>query len=146
VKTSLAAIQIRAAIDLDKPALREIFLRCRERYFTWLDAGRLQLEDLDAATAEEPILVAVHENQIVGFVSWWPPTNFVHNLFAAPRLTRRGIGSELLAACLAEIGRPATLKCVKRNEPALAFYRQLGWRIVGEGESTDGGYYLLQLD
>jgi GNAT superfamily N-acetyltransferase len=146
VKTSPAAVQIRPATEIDKPALREIFLSSRQRFFTWLEAGCMQLEDFDAATADEPILVAVLENQIVGFISWWPPNNFVHNLFAAPTFTRRGIGRKLLAACLAEIGRPATLKCVKLNELALAFYQRLGWRVAGEGASADGGYYLLQLD
>ena len=128
------------------PALRAIYFAARKSHFTWLDAASLAETDFDRATADEPILVAIVDGQPAGFVSWWPPDNFVHNLFVSPAFTRRGLGRQLLTACLQHIGRPATLKCVQQNLAALAFYESLGWRIAGEGASADGTYFLLQLD
>lgn len=139
-----SVITIRAATTADLDALRDIYLRSRAATFTWLDAAKLRREDFDEATREEPMLVAMSGNDLTGFISWWPPENFVHNLFVDPAYARRGIGQALLSECLQQIGRPATLKCVKLNEPALAFYRALGWSIAGEGTSDHGEYYLLQ--
>ncbi|WP_425615848.1 N-acetyltransferase family protein [Anatilimnocola sp. NA78] len=142
--TPTTAITIRAAEPADLDALREIYLRSRAATFFWTDAAKLQLADFDAATQDEPILVAMSGKEIAGFVSWWPPDNFIHNLFVDPAYLRRGIGRLLLHACLQQIGRPAILKCVQANEPAMAFYRAQGWTIAGEGTGDRGPYYLLQ--
>lgn len=136
---------IRPAVPADVEALRELFLASRRNAFFWAEPDSLQLLDFDMATQDEPILVAVLNEQIVGFVSWWPPENFVHNLFVDPAYQRSGIGQLLLIACLRQIGRPATLKCVQQNEAALRFYRRLGWEVVGEGAKDELAYFLLRL-
>lgn len=141
--------EIRESISADLPLLREIFLRSRAATFTWLDPQTLQAADFDEATQGEPILVAVVPGddggeQLAGFVSWWPPEDFVHNLFVDPRYQRQGIGPRLLEACLARVGRPATLKCVRQNAGALRFYERHGWRVIGEGTSPSSAYYLLE--
>lgn len=136
---------IRPAVPADVDALRELFLTVRRNAFFWAEPDSLQLADFDVATQDEPILVAVQNEQIVGFVSWWPPENFVHNLFVAPTHQRGGIGEILLTACLQQIGRPATLKCVQQNAGALRFYQRLGWEIAGEGLTNDAPYFLLRL-
>ena len=138
-------IEIRPAQECDLEGLRELYLASRRSAFHWLQPGSLQLEDFDRDTQDEPILVAVHGGSIVGFVSWWPPADFIHNLFIAPSQLRCGIGRELLAAALERIGRPVTLKCSQPNEAALAFYRRLGWVVAGEGETDGVGYYLMSL-
>ena len=139
-------IDIRPAEAADFDSLRLIFLTARRAAFIWFNPDSLQLGDFDTATQDEPILVATLDEQIVGFVSWWPPEDFVHNLFVDPAHQQQGIGERLLAACLAQIGRPATLKCMQKNVRALGFYERLGWQIAGEGSNADGSYFLMRLN
>ncbi|WP_254510485.1 GNAT family N-acetyltransferase [Anatilimnocola floriformis] len=129
----------------DATTLRSLFLETRRAAFVWLNHESLQLADFDTATQDEPILVATLGEKIVGFVSWWPPENFVHNLFVDMAHQQQGIGEQLLAACLKEIGRPATLKCMEKNVRALGFYERHGWQIASEGTSEDGAYFLMRL-
>lgn len=136
-------IEIRPVRTSDLEQLRELYLAARRASFHWISPESLQLEDFDRDTQAEPILVAVEGGSIVGFVSWWPPADFIHNLFVAPGRQRQGVGRELLAAALQQIGRPATLKCSMPNAAALAFYQRLGWVVAGEGETDGVGYYLL---
>jgi ribosomal protein S18 acetylase RimI-like enzyme len=139
-------IEIRSAQADDLPRLREIYLRARAAAFVWVDWNTLVLSDFDAATRDEPILVAIQNHTLAGFVSWWPPESFIHNLFVDPAHQRQGIGRRLLQACLAQMGRPATLKCVQQNQPAVDFYRRQGWHIAGEGTTASVPYYLLRYE
>lgn len=139
------SLKIRSAQPADVATLRQLFLETRRATFVWLNSESLQLGDFDTATQDEPILVATNGDKIVGFVSWWPPENFVHNLFVEPAHQQQGIGEQLLTACLKEIGRPATLKCMDKNVRALGFYERLGWQIAGEGKNDDGAYFVLRL-
>jgi len=123
--------------------LREVFLESRKLAFPWYDDRKLKLKDFDVSIREEEVLVALVENVPVGFISWWPPDNFIHSLFIDPKFTGKGIGKDLLNTCLKQTGRPATLKCLKANEAALKFYKSQDWKIVTSGESIDGPYFLL---
>lgn len=138
-------IEIRPVRASDWEELRKLYLASRRDAFHWLAPESLKLEDFDRDTQQEPILVAMEGEMVVGFISWWPPEDFVHNLFIAPGQQRRGVGRQLLAAVLKHIGRPATLKCSQPNAAALAFYRQLGWVVNGQGETDGVGYHLLSL-
>jgi GNAT superfamily N-acetyltransferase len=82
---------------------------------------------------------------LTGFVSWWPPENFIHNLFVHVDYQRCGVGRALLKACLDNLGRPSQLKCVQQNVNALAFYKRLGWSVIAEGMAVEGPYFLLEL-
>lgn len=125
--STLAPIAIRESTSADLAELRKLFLDARRATFPWRSQGEWTLEDFDHATEGEPVLVATLEGRIVGFVSWWPPSDFVHNLFVTPDRLRSGIGGRLLHAALARIGRPAWLKCDRKNENAIAFYLANGW-------------------
>jgi len=125
------------------PGLRQVFLSARRQAFDWLPADSFRLADLDEQIEGETLLVAVHGEDPVGFVAWWPPGEFIHHLFVAPRWQGRGIGSALLAACLEQIGRPAQLKCLCRNTTALAYYEQRGWRIAKREQGENGEYFLM---
>ncbi|QDU31803.1 putative acetyltransferase [Anatilimnocola aggregata] len=140
------SLEIRDFRPADLEPLRWIYLRSRAEAFVWLEPNSLLLQDFDVATQEEPILVAEQAGTIAGFVSWWPPENFIHNLFIDPAFTRQGIGRALLVECLTRIGRPATLKCVQQNANACAFYRALGWTIAAEGTGDHGAYFLMRKD
>jgi GNAT superfamily N-acetyltransferase len=123
--------------------LRQLYLEVRQQAFTWQDPAGFALPDFDAVTQGETILVAVSAGAAIGFVAWWPPDNFIHSLFVAPAHTGKGVGKSLLTACLAQIGRPATLKCLRENKKALGFYRAQGWTVSGAGETSEGAYLLL---
>lgn len=125
--------------------LRQLYLDARRQTFSWQDGSKFKLDDFDAETKDEVILVAISENIPVGFISWWPPDNFIHNLYVDARFYRRGIGKGLLEHCLAKIGRPAALKCLQQNTPALQFYQSQGWRAHSAGQSDDGNYFLMLL-
>ncbi|WP_299489384.1 GNAT family N-acetyltransferase [Acaryochloris sp. IP29b_bin.137] len=126
--------------------LREIYLASRTVAFTWEYPQHYQLEDFDQATEDEVIWVATVGDRPMGYISWWPPQNFIHHLFVNPHFIRRGMGSALLQSGLAHIGRPASLKCVQRNSAAIAFYVSQGWRIDSTGQSPEGPYYLMMFD
>ncbi|WP_050769283.1 GNAT family N-acetyltransferase [Blastopirellula marina] len=136
----------RVASRRDHPACAKIFYAARKATFHWMPPAKIRFDDFEQATADEPIWVAERQRQIVGFVSWWPPENFIHNLFVAPGQQRSGVGEKLLTACLAQIGRPARLKCNIANEAALAFYEKLGWRRDSQSTSPEGLYWLMMLD
>lgn len=126
--------------------LRSLYLQSRLHTFKWLDTSKFSLEDFDSATLGETVLVAVVGAKPVGFISWWVPDDFIHNVYVDPHFLHLGIGKALLDQCLAEIGRPATLKCLQQNTSALSFYQAQGWCIKDEGPSSDGPYYLMTYD
>jgi ribosomal protein S18 acetylase RimI-like enzyme len=125
--------------------LRQLYLAARQQAFTWLDASTFALADFDTVTRGETILVALQQEVPVGFIAWWPPESFIHSLFVAPEQVGKGIGTALLQACLAQISRPATLKCLQQNQQALGFYQRQGWIIREAGDSAEGPYFLLML-
>lgn len=140
------AIHIRPFEEADRENLRELFLESRRATFTWLDYETFQREDFDSATQGESILVAEVEGKIVGFSAVWEADNFLHSLFLHPDFLRQGIGSVLLAACMKDLGRPARLKCLCRNEKAIAFYQSHGWNIAERGSDPLGDYFVMRLE
>lgn len=134
---------IRPATDDDRPALRELFLQARRASFTWLAPDSFQLDDYDGQTRGERVLVATAaDGRIAGFVALWEPERFVHHLYIDTAWQRQGIGQALLQA----LGWPEQalqLKCLRRNEAALAFYRKLDFAGIGQGQGSDGEYVLL---
>ncbi|MFI4874910.1 MAG: GNAT family N-acetyltransferase [Blastopirellula sp. JB062] len=144
--TDASPIITRVAGRRDWPACAKIFYAARKGAFHWMPSEKIRFDDFEQATADEPIWVAERRRIIVGFVSWWPPENFIHNLFVSPDAQRCGVGEKLLSACLAQIGRPARLKCNTANASALAFYEKLGWRRESQSSSPEGLYWLMTLD
>ena len=137
---------IRKFMEEDREALRHVYFTSRESEFGWLDKKSLSASDFDQDTEGEKIWVAEKPEGIVGFISVWEPENFIHHLFILPQILRQGIGSKLLEACMAEIGKPAQLKCVIENVGAFGFYQSKGWYVVSEDVKSDCGFYLMQAD
>ena len=92
----------------------------------------------------EHVYVACESGRILGLVSVWAPDRFIHFLMVDHGFRRKGVGSALLGHVAGVYGPKMQLKCLKRNSGALAFYRSCGFDVVGEGESPDGEYYLLE--
>ncbi|MGG6897207.1 MULTISPECIES: GNAT family N-acetyltransferase [Rhizobium] len=93
-------------------------------------------------------LLAEQENRLVGIGAIGAPSESafegrgeIRSLYIDPSVKRRGLGRRLmreLAAQLAAFGYSgAALGVVAGNEPAIAFYRSLGGRMIGR--YTDPG-------
>ena len=139
-------VRIRPFREDDSPPLREIYRLTRMQAFHWLDSQQMLREDFDHDTEGERIWVAERDRRPLGFVSAWEPENFIHNLFVHPDAAGRGVGSALLDVCLAQLGRPATLKCLGRSTQSRDFYLHRGWRVTSEDVGPDGKYLLMRFD
>lgn len=139
------SLHIREFVESDRPALQKLYVASRAVAFPWLAPSVLQLEDFDRDTREERVIVALLGVIPVGFASIWEPDSFLHNLFVHPDYLRRGIGRALVGHCMSYFNGPATLKCLKANSNAHAFYLHLGWQVSGYGESPDGPYYMMMV-
>ncbi|GAB3987561.1 GNAT family N-acetyltransferase [Spirosoma daeguense] len=135
--------QIRAYQKEDAGELCRIYLDVRKSTFHWLDTSGYTINDFDRDTKGEVIRVAVLNEKPIGFIAWWVPDNFIHHLYIDTSFTNQGVGKALLKECLAEIGRPATLKCLQRNVQAFNFYRSQGWTVTLAVSATEGDYFLL---
>lgn len=128
----------------DADELASLYLRARRHYFHWLDRDSISEADFSRDTSGERVWVAELDTMVVGFISAWESENYIHNLFVDVKFSRRGIGTALLNTCLDNIGRPARLKCVAENYPALDFYHFQGWQTIAEAMGSDGEYQLMQ--
>jgi GNAT superfamily N-acetyltransferase len=97
----------------------------------------------ESITGEEQ-WVAVQAGQIIAVLSIYWPENFIHSLYVEPNVQARGIGQRLLNAVLGRAKGVCELKCDKSNRRAIAFYKHLGWREVGEGTADTGPWVRLR--
>jgi GNAT superfamily N-acetyltransferase len=88
--------------------------------------------------AGEEQWVAVTAGEIIAVLSIFWPENFIHSLYVTPGRQGLGVGRRLLAAVMADARGDCELKCDQANARAVAFYRHLGWREVGEGTADTG--------
>jgi len=136
-------INVRPFTETDRPFLRTLFLASRRASWLWLDGSDWRLEDFDRVTLGERILVAEENDHRLGFAALLPNDNFLHSLFVDPDAQRRGVGRALLTAVQNGFTSTGALKCLKANKAAAAFYQQHGWRILADGESEQGEYWLM---
>ncbi|WP_413623595.1 N-acetyltransferase family protein [Luteibacter sp. Lutesp34] len=137
--------RIRAATPADLAALRALFLSVRRQTFVWQPPDAFHLEDFDTQTEGERVFLAEADDQIAGFISIWEPDDFIHHLFVHSRHMRQGVGRALLQGLPGWPDRAYRLKCLSRNEAALAFYRAHGFTESGRGVSDEGDYVVLSL-
>ncbi|TCQ76700.1 ribosomal protein S18 acetylase RimI-like enzyme [Raoultella ornithinolytica] len=138
-------IAVRQATRHDWPALQRLFLVSRCRTFTWLSVSDFRLSDLDKQTKGETLWLAQDaQGEVAGFISVWMPGHFVHHLHVATAYQRCGVGKMLLQALPGWEQHGYQLKCLTRNDPALAFYKACDFVMVSEGTSDEGEYRLLE--
>lgn len=138
----MTIIEIR---NKDYEPLRNLFLRERQRTFSWLDPSEFQLDDFEKYIQGELVLVALIEDVPVGFISIWEPTNFIHHLYIDQKFQNEGIGTELLKATIEKLTFPITLKCLENNIKAVDFYKRKGFIEKEKGQSEHGSYILFEL-
>ena len=135
---------IRLATETDLLAASKIYHRSLSDA-KWLSLAARKRISFECDTDGEEVYVYVSDSgEIYGFVSIWTASSFVHHLYVDSRFRRSGVGSALLQSLDRWLPRPWSLKCLKENTAALAFYLTLGWDKTGSGESDDGPYWLLQ--
>lgn len=135
-------IKIRELISGDRPQLEELFLKVRQETFLWTDTSAFALSDFEYDTEGERILVAVCDEEIVGFISVWMEDPFIHHLYVAPAFQGKGVGKALLSAIFKETIAPLQLKCLLRNDKAIAFYKRNGF-IEKQRVASESGDYIL---
>lgn len=137
---------IRPAHEQDMQTLAEIYLQVRRETFRWVDPDRFTLEDFATHTNGERLFVCEDGNgAIAGFAAIWEPDDFIHMLYILPAFQGCGAGKALLAALPDWPRRRYRLKCLVKNIRAMAFYRMLGFEIIGDGASPEGDYKEMRL-
>ncbi|WP_238595636.1 GNAT family N-acetyltransferase [Loigolactobacillus backii] len=139
----MSRIEVRVATKRDLPVMAQIYLEDRQRYFSWV--LNLQLTDLVAETKRERLIVALIDDQVVGFAALYELISFVHLLFVAPQSQQQGVGLVLIKALRRMAREPLTLKCVQRNSSALAFYQQIGFVITKDNQYATPPNFTLKL-
>ncbi|GAA6768075.1 GNAT family N-acetyltransferase [Flavobacterium sp. CGRL1] len=129
----------------DYETLKNLFLKERQRTFSWLDTSEFQLDDFEKHTQGEHILVALLNDIPVGFISIWMPANFIHHLYVDQKHQGRKIGTALLKAAINKFKLPLTLKCLENNSKAVEFYIKTGFTAKEKGQSGNGTYILFEL-
>ncbi|MFS8111327.1 N-acetyltransferase [Rhizobium jaguaris] len=137
---------IRPACERDTDVLADIYLRVRRITFLWVDPREFHNTDFVIHTQGERIFVCEDRNgTIAGFMALWEPDDFIHMLYIEPAFQGLGAGKALLAALPEWPKRRYRLKCLVKNTLAMAFYRTLGFEIVGDGSSPEGDYKDMRL-
>jgi GNAT superfamily N-acetyltransferase len=125
----------------DLEVCQTIYQIARANAFYWIDPKKFRPKDFSADIKGEFVAVAEEFNRgVVGFIGIWFPEHFIHHLYVLPERHRRGIGRALLNHALAQVGRPARLKCQRRNRNACEFYAHLGWRSGETGYDSIGDW------
>jgi ribosomal protein S18 acetylase RimI-like enzyme len=99
--------------------------------FTWIPTDRHRAGDFIDAARHEDVFVAVEGSVILGVLSLYAPSAFVHSLYVEDR--GRGIGKALLDHVDRLVDKPLTLKVQAANRRALAFYQREGFDVIDEG-------------
>lgn len=131
-------IEIRRMRTDDRARVRTLFEAVYRDTFA---CGAPVFED---ATEGEKIYAAFLGGKLAGLASVWEPDRFIHYLFVDLSARHKGVGAALVSR-LAEIyGPPLTLKCLVKNEGAMAFYRATGWQEVETVPDEEGAYTLFR--
>lgn len=144
--TSPSEIEVRPCRQEDADAVLALAPRLVEGVPPWRDAGRVRtavnawvVGSIDHGDSDEPVLVAVVDATVVGFVSarcrdhWTGDREaYVGELIVDRAYERRGVGRALMNAVVAWARQrglsSVALDTGAANEQARAFYAHLGFR------------------
>ena len=141
-------MKIDAAQKCDHPTLITIWegsVRASHHFLQEADIAALRpliLEHyFDAVTLN---CARVDNGEIVGFIG--VAEGNIEMLFVAPAGMGQGVGCQLVAHAIANLGA-RRVDVNEQNEPALGFYRHLGFEVVGRSALDGQGkpYPLLHL-
>lgn len=135
-------VEIRLSTEADLASLAEIYLAARLK-FRWEEEP--DLLDLFEAVEDETIFVLTEKEVILGFISFFEPTAFIHLLFINSAHQRKGLGQRLIEHTQKYCNRNLQLKCVKENQGAYDFYLKQGWEVLELNLAAEPPYYLMEL-
>jgi ribosomal protein S18 acetylase RimI-like enzyme len=137
-------LAIRRAGPGDHDACAAIFFETLAASFPNEPAAARTVTAYAASVVGEEQWVAVSGNRIIGYISVYWPSNFIHSLYVQPAFQGRGAGRLLMSTVLEQAQGDMELKTDKANVRAFAFYRRHGWRVVGEGMAATGPWWRLR--
>jgi len=112
--------------------------------------GADRIEQANAGRRHPADAVAADADGVFAFVAWHEETGEISRLYTDPRGQGRGAARALLDVALDALGeagrRQAWLYTEERNEAAIGFYLNHGWRIEGEPREREWhGAHLVEL-
>ncbi|QFY62214.1 GNAT family N-acetyltransferase [Rhizobium grahamii] len=132
---------VRLANASDREHLADLYLAVRRQTFSWVDPLTFRHGDFFSQTQGEIIWVAeTPAGEVAGFISLWPPDDFIHMLYVAGPWQSRGAGGALLRALPDWPHQKYRLKCLVQNTRAKVFYLANGFVVTGNGKSAEGMY------
>lgn len=132
---------IRAPERPDREELADIYHMVRRETFTWVAASQFHHGDFFAHTQGEIVWLAeTPRGEIAGFMTLWPPDEFIHMLYIRKEWQGKGAGNALLKALPDWPRQRYRLKCLVNNRRAKAFYLANGFIVTGSGTSAEGDY------
>ncbi|MBB3315265.1 GNAT superfamily N-acetyltransferase [Rhizobium sp. BK181] len=132
---------IRSPRESDLETLADIYLAVRRETFAWVDPASFRHDDFKAHTQGEHLWLAEAPNgEIAGFMTLWPPDDFIHMLYVSKSWQGQGAGAALLAVLPDWPHNKYRLKCLVKNSRAKAFYCSKGFVVTGSGTSAEGDY------
>ncbi|HIG42804.1 MAG TPA: N-acetyltransferase [Gammaproteobacteria bacterium] len=102
--------------------------------------GNVSRKDFKSLVKNEQVLLAVREQQVVGFVSIWAPEKFIHHLYINPDQQKKGAANALIKSCIERHGLPLSLKSLTANTNACRYYENNNWVAENTGEGSEGIY------
>ena len=135
-------INLRKSKIEDIEALENLFKLTRQDTFILRPAEEFKIGDYVKSTQEDEVWLAEEAGVILGFVSIYPPDNFIHHLFVHPARQGQGIGKQLLQIAEENLGRPMTLKAAIDNPRSFSFYEKYGWHQISIHEDLEEPYIL----
>lgn len=114
-----------------------------EAIAAWL-TGRAPKGYLEAAMKGERFFVAEESSEVKAFSSW--KDDELLSLFASPELHHKGIGTALLAACVADAASEGKrINLVRATLGAARFYEKQGFELEAQAIDTKRGVDLPYL-
>ena len=135
--------------DLTKRELEELVLlynRIRQETSTWLDKEEVTIESFSDQVEVETIYIAYKDENMIGFLTFYVPDNFIHLFFVDATIQGSGIGSKLLTEIFSDFdGEEISLKCLIHNQSAISFYEHKGFNIIETHNlGKNEGYHLMK--
>lgn len=131
-------IVVRRAREDELQICADLYERVGNATFTWRPKDWFKASDFLNFVTREEVYVAESRGAILGLLSFFRPSNFVHSLYIDPAAQGFGIGTALIEAATKLANGPLSLKVDEPNEKARAFYESLGFAPEGETGIDDG--------
>ncbi|MBK8157709.1 MAG: GNAT family N-acetyltransferase [Rhodospirillaceae bacterium] len=138
------SLAIRRAGEGDQAACAAIFIETMTTTFPEEPAAARTSAAYAASVLGEEQWLALSGSRIIGYISVYWPSNFIHSLYISPAFQGLGAGRLLMSTVLEQAMGDMELKTDKSNSRAFVFYRRQGWRVVGEGLAATGPWWRLR--